>query len=720
MNLDSADVASNDSYLIKVVKQPPEYVLSEEWFEVALVIERSATESEKSASMSVDVNVASYLTVYPGGNESSGDIFCNEASLVTNPEIICLNLGKSREKSKTTSVKCKIKSRIFEDKITQYTIFFSPTSAKPPSIANNISFASLTPIQIVSAKIVTDDKNWLDVWFKDEGGRDKSMEAKVSLIDASANIVKNRRIPLTITLLYDNELSTKVMKQETLRILSSPRHFIDPQTGECSVQFRIEDVSKNHQGQNFKLEITPDVSKVFDIARTCTPPVSIRSKRNKRLRSATSRNENDNYTPPHPNHRAAGGGSTTPSTGAVGAIPTLHGSAFEKTIGLTGVPDIQRLRQAMKGVIDWTEEIINGLYPLKWQLIGYAQFPDGSVDYNRPYHNMSNPNEYVTRMLSRYSEQTRYHLQILTNAVENTKDPRQQGFPPMMLTQPDQTSQMSYGGQGSAAGMMSRGKPSMMGNIMNPYGMSQVSSESFMSPPNHHMQQQNPMSQYSTPMMGQRPMTSHQGQQQQPPNERSFHHNQHMSPLESDSQNRSVSHLHDTGMHIINRPHDQDLERMQDDKVEEEIEAERRQKKVEHILAKQFKSIRTGEQLGFPAFNSEKVIIGFYRESTMKVGVGRFVPLSKHKDEFGPRQMAQATLFLEDAIENNNSAVHSLRDWGSLQSMIDHTLVYAWSKDLSPGTDSSPKDKAILEIDTTDDSPGSFTSELTEKKYHNS
>ena len=161
-----------------------------------------------------------------------------------------------------------------------------------------------------------------------------------------------------------------------------------------------------------------------------------------------------------------------------------------------------------------------------------------------------------------------------------------------------------------------------------------------------------------------------------------------------------------------NRPFDEsDLERIQDDRVEEEFETERRQKKVEYILAKQFKSIRTGEQLGFPAFNSEKVIVGFYRESSMKVGVGRFVPLSRHKDEFGPRQIAQATLFLEDAIENHSNAVHSLQDWGSLQSMIDHALVYAWSKDLSTH-DTSPKEKDTIGIGFSNDSPGSYSSEL--------
>lgn len=696
----------DESYTIKVVKQPPEHVFSEEWFEVALVLERSSPQPDKSSkSVSVSVDVAAYLSTYPGGNEEPRDLFSHNGLLETKPEIIHLSLGKSREKSKSTSVKCKIKSSIYQDRITQYSISFISSSTTPVSVAENISYGSMTPIQIVTAKIITDDKNWQDVWFKDEGGRDKSMEAKLSLCDADGNLVRDRRIPLTITLLYDNELSTKVMKQETLRLLGPPRQCIDPTNGKCSVQFRIEDVSKNHQGQNFKLEITPDVSKVYDIASTCTPPVSIRSKRNKRLRSSNSRNESgEKYSPPHPSLR-----------GGMGGISPFAG--FDKNFGLTGVPDVERLRHAMKGVIDWTEEIINGLYPLKWQLIGYAQYPDGTTDYNRPYHNMPNPNEYITRVLSIYSEQTRYHLQMLKNAVENTKDSRTQGFQPIMLPQQDQTNQQlqfNNNNQNTAMSMMNRGKQNMMGNMMHPFGMNQAAQDTFMQPSNHQMQQQVQMPQFNPNMMGQRQVPSPHMQQQESP----FHTNQHMNQMEPDMQNRGMGH-HDTNMHMLNRVHDEsDLERLQDDKVEEEIEAERRQKKVEYILAKQFKSLRTGLQLGFPAFNSEKVIVGFYRESTMKVGVGRFVPLSKHKDEFGPRQMAQATLFLEDAIENNSSAVHSLRDWGSLQSMIDHALVYAWSKDLSnPSDDISPnKSKGlVVEVDTNDNSPGSYNSDITDK-----
>jgi len=57
----------------------------------------------------------------------------------------------------------------------------------------------------------------------------------------------------------------------------------------------------------------------------------------------------------------------------------------------------------MQSVIRWTDEVVNGLYPLQWQVIGYAPFPDGTIDYNHPYHSMPNPNPCISRVLSMYS-----------------------------------------------------------------------------------------------------------------------------------------------------------------------------------------------------------------------------------------------------------------------------------------------------------------------------
>ena len=83
-----------------------------------------------------------------------------------------------------------------------------------------------------------------------------------------------------------------------------------------------------------------------------------------------------------------------------------------------------------------------------------------------------------------------------------------------------------------------------------------------------------------------------------------------------------------------------DVDCVQDKKVDEEIEAKRVQETIKYILAKQMKSTRTGQQLGFPAFNCKNIIVGFYRESTFHVGVSRFILLSNHKDDFGPFEVS--------------------------------------------------------------------------------
>ena len=102
-------------------------------------------------------------------------------------------------------------------------------------------------------------------------------------------------------------------------------------------------------------------------------------------------------------------------------------------------------------------------------------------------------------------------------------------------------------------------------------------------------------------------------------------------------------------------------------------------KQAEYIFAKQFLSIK-GTKLGLPVFNSNKELLGFHRES--EVGEGTFSPLN-HNIVL-PRETQHATfLLVEEAISQNNQAVHSLEDWGSLAQMLDHAMVYDWSKDLA-------------------------------------
>lgn len=644
--IDEFDVVYN----VKIVKQPPERVFSNEWFELSLAVEYVAPQVEEPSN--VDLKIAASLKKHPDRDEDLGDAF-----LEINPGIINLNLKKSSLKSKPTVVKCKITSGVSKRKITQYSISFATTSMTPASLINKVSLGSVSPIQIVKQKIVVDTAKWLSVWFKDEGGKENGMEASISLRDADGNIVRNRKIPLKVSLLYDDELQTKVMKQDTLlRILGISSNHIDPDSGKCPIYFRIEDVSKNHQGQDFKLEIAPDSSDIVDIARTFTPSVSIRSKRNKRKSSGNSRRSNFDKKM----HQMY---SSEVPTGYNKGIPPLNPSG-----------DIERLRQAMKGVIDWTEQIINGLFPLKWTLIGYAQYPDGTTDFSRPYHNMPNPNDFITRVLSLYSEQTMNHLQLLKTAVENTTGVDSQGMRAMMMPPFHQANKPPFTDQ--SQNTMNQGNQfNMRGKMMNPFGMNQPTQFNEENIPQHNFQTSN---------MSQMPQTSQMPQ---------------MSQLNGPMMG---SHFQDKPQK--NPPQFVNVGTDQDDKNPH---------KIEYVLAKQFKSLFNGSRLGYPAFNKSKVIVGFYKESNIKIGVGRFVSIQKHKNEFGPRQMAQATIQLEDAIENDSSAVHSLREWGSLESMIDHVIVYAWRHDFSNTIDenSPSKNKHYSDSNEPNDCFNSETSE---------
>lgn len=112
------------------------------------------------------------------------------------------------------------------------------------------------------------------------------MQVLASLCNRDNNLVLNRKVPLKMTLLYDNEYNQEVMKQSNLKVFGPPKQHIDPTSGQVTIRFRIEDVSKNHQGQSFKVIVAAENNKLGDIAPAYTPVVAIRSKRNKRGRSS--------------------------------------------------------------------------------------------------------------------------------------------------------------------------------------------------------------------------------------------------------------------------------------------------------------------------------------------------------------------------------------------------------------------------------------------------
>lgn len=185
--------------------------------------------------------------------------------------------------------------------------------------------------------------------------------------------MKGRHVPLRVTLLYDNNEGTEVMKQsETLRIIGPRKQFIDPDSGESTILFRIEDVSKNHQGNKFKVRVAPDGSRVFDVAAAWTPAIIVRSKRNKRQKSPARRKVKGDEL--KPDRYVQTNALQAPFT----AFQNHHTPERKKS-----KQEEVDVKTALNQVSEWTKEVIGILPSLKWNVIGYCQKEDGSIDYTR-------------------------------------------------------------------------------------------------------------------------------------------------------------------------------------------------------------------------------------------------------------------------------------------------------------------------------------------------
>lgn len=628
-------------------KQPPSHVYPDEWFDIEVNVELSrgqgSSPKAKSATGEVEfvptlLHAESRLPVQDG------------STLASEPPTLRFVLSETPPR-RNRKMKCTIKTAKppRKDKPTSYVIHLSP---KPSTDAVPISISpvSTRAINLVNYKIVVSpDNTWNSVWYKDEGGRDKCMTVTAGLFTKENTPVLGQEIPFRLTLYYDsNDHPIRVNKQDILRVIGPDRNVTSTVSGKVTIRFRIEDVSKNHQGQEFRVQVSPSgKAKGFkDVGPGFSQTVSIRSKRNKRQRSGGTTGLPEQQRMPSPTRMKHQG------------APLRMGETARPASAAFAGADIPLLREAMKGVIQWTDEVVNGLYPLQWQIIGYAQHPDGSPDYNRPYHNMPNPNPCISRVLSMYSGATRDQLRVILDAIEQaSSSPQQTGDSfqsgPSGRREPhEQFGTLPYGGH--------RGIP-VQSATAAPFGPPTLqrrgpSPEIFPrgrapSPPMQHRQPEH------YPMM--RPPV----ESKPPP------HAAHMMPPDA-SQGARLRH--------------EQQERKTTSPEVPRYDSETRESVVAYVLARQFKALRTGERLGFPAFNESKEMLGFYRESNEKVGVGNFIPIAQYPDDFGPMQMMESTEILQEAIASKSQEVYALKDWGSISNLIDHALVYAWSKDIDP------------------------------------
>ena len=104
-----------------------------------------------------------------------------------------------------------------------------------------------------------------------------AMELSVKLVNEKNEIVRDRYVPLKALLLYEG--GKEVYDQKILHS-KNIRMAVD-RTGQATLNFRIEDVSKNHQKQQFVIQLSPDIvanPDNADIYPGTTTPVCAMSK----------------------------------------------------------------------------------------------------------------------------------------------------------------------------------------------------------------------------------------------------------------------------------------------------------------------------------------------------------------------------------------------------------------------------------------------------------
>ena len=123
------------------------------------------------------------------------------------------------------------------------------------------------------------------VWYKDEGGQHKCILLKLSLNDSTGKKVK-RDAKIKCALRYA-DTGKIVENQSILRVWTEDgrKRGLALKGGLLTVKARVEDVSKNHQGQCFCVEVSCDEEGIESVR---TQKVHVRSKRNKRRRASTS------------------------------------------------------------------------------------------------------------------------------------------------------------------------------------------------------------------------------------------------------------------------------------------------------------------------------------------------------------------------------------------------------------------------------------------------
>lgn len=519
---------------------------------------------------------------------------------------------------------------------------------------------STTAVSTAFAKVViSKTHDWTDVWFKDEGGREKCMELVAGVYNQKHELIKSSST-VQVSLCYapNHHGTVPVANQDILRVLNNDLH--TKPDGTVKIRYRVEDVSKNHQGQDFCLMV--EVANRADVALGLGPPVKIRSKRNKRGRATQC-----------PSAAKAN------KKAVVGPVDCNH-------------------RDSMSVVSKWVGDATRAMYP--WQ----------------------QNNAVFRQLLLRYEKEVRIEIYNMENGSSSTKghpppsmyptsnatptngastmpwaprtyyntpnDGRSNGgfqqwspcrfrpesnFPSSRIRPPSAGSRASVDGGNLTVEAVLGKKCEFNGTVLGLPALSYGDVLIGFFQPNGTLRRGFSASEkemcISILKKKESPLFTRQ-------NDGPKFVQQAFGFVRSQEE-RATKPMTEVNVPIgtpNGKPKGSASSKLKQAITPTRNDDEEEEERVEFIVARSFKSSRTGESLGFPAYSGDQQLIGFYNQGGN--GLHRFVPAS---DEFsGPKELALAAKVLEQA----GDAVQSRSEHVSVFSMINHALVYEFSRDV--------------------------------------
>ncbi|KAJ1454417.1 hypothetical protein M885DRAFT_498171 [Pelagophyceae sp. CCMP2097] len=263
------------------------------------------------------------------------------------------------------------------------------------------------PLRVMRLRLAVEEAGaWEDVWFKDEGGREKCITLLARLEDAAGTLITHRSAKLGVVLHYADSLFP-VMNQEILRLVGTESNDdLKLDKGVCRIRIRIEDVSKNHQGQSFMVQVKPE-SGTADVAHGFSKGVAVRSKRNKRQAAPGGRAQHApqrtaaRQPPPFAKHGKPDYGAPRPAQRPrqpdAAVSPWLTTARADASLNAAVVAiSTSAVWKAQRAQAEWISACKDSLRQLKWRVIGTEVLPSGE---KRHVYEMHNPNTLVDELL---------------------------------------------------------------------------------------------------------------------------------------------------------------------------------------------------------------------------------------------------------------------------------------------------------------------------------